>query len=880
MKLNRREFLSAGTAAGGSLLLPQSPTLRHSVTQQQAVEPVEPAETMRNSHGLPDLKPARWIWFPSGRTLPNTFILFRRELKLPKKPMRATGWICADSRYRFEVNGQRVQWGPAPSDPRWPEADPLDLTGRLQVGMNALAATVLFYGEGDGASALGRPGFLFWLELEYAGGQVERVVSNARWQVQLCRAWVLGHPKRWYLRALQEEFDARHYPYGWSQPGFNTDSGWLPAMELNGSPNQPALCTDYHHYSLELDPGPNYAELRRRSIPMLRESLVAVKRLSETYWLDWQQRPEDYFDFRIPDAFRAESGNVARESGPEEWTVNLSNGRAAALTFEFVEQIVGWPSFTIEAPAGTVVELLVQEAHALGGPPLLNTHFDSWTRFICREGKNDFETFDFESLRWLQLHIRSTRETVRLSNLRVRRRAYPWSYQPQIVTNDSKLNRLFGATVNTLVNCAQETLVDGMARERQQYSGDAGHQIHALHLACGAQEQVARYLATWSQGMTKDGYFLDCWPGYDRLARLEERQLDLTQWGPLLDHGVGFNFDCWYHYLYTSDLDALREPYPRLLRFATYLQELIRSDGLLPVEDIGIPTVWLDHVAYQRQRHKQCAFNLYVAAAMESALAPLCRTFGNSRQADAATHFGHHLRDAAIRSFWSSREGKFVNNLPWLDEELLPRTCDRSLATSILFDQCPDGQIEGALRSLVECPPEMGFSYPANACWRLWALAKGGRGDVIIDDLRQRWAIMNSVKLNNTLQEDWHSEPDSSQQWSHCPVVPVYIAFQGLMGLKPLEPGFHRYEIQPQLGDLDDIELTAFTIQGEIAMKSQKSRNGREITLKLPSGCQGELVLQDSESVELPESPFPAPASHRRFVLPAGRVFTFEICHG
>ena len=79
-------------------------------------------------------------------------------------------------------------------------------------------------------------------------------------------------------------------------------------------------------------------------------------------------------------------------------------------------------------------------------------------------------------------------------------------------------------------------------------------------------------LTTFSQGMTKDGYFLDCWPAYDRLARLMERQLDLTGWGPILDHGVGFNFDCWHHYLYTGDLDALREPYPRLLRFAQYLQ--------------------------------------------------------------------------------------------------------------------------------------------------------------------------------------------------------------------------------------------------------------------------------------------------------------------
>lgn len=74
---------------------------------------------------FPDLQPARWIWYPSGRCLPNTFVLFRRAIELREKPKCATGWIAAESRYKLEVNGQRLQWGPPPSDPRWPEADPL-----------------------------------------------------------------------------------------------------------------------------------------------------------------------------------------------------------------------------------------------------------------------------------------------------------------------------------------------------------------------------------------------------------------------------------------------------------------------------------------------------------------------------------------------------------------------------------------------------------------------------------------------------------------------------------------------------------------------------------------------------------------------------------
>jgi len=87
-----------------------------------------------------NLSPARWIWYPSERTLQNTFVLFRRQLDLPEKPLRAKGWVAADSRYLLEANGQRVQWGPAPCDPRWLEVDPMDLTALLRAGANTTGA--------------------------------------------------------------------------------------------------------------------------------------------------------------------------------------------------------------------------------------------------------------------------------------------------------------------------------------------------------------------------------------------------------------------------------------------------------------------------------------------------------------------------------------------------------------------------------------------------------------------------------------------------------------------------------------------------------------------------------------------------------------------
>ena len=878
-KISRREFFR-NVAAGGlglSLVPLSSPGSIQSRWPKSKPLPI-PSSTYPSRQAI-DLSPAQWIWYPSERTLPNTFVLFRRTIRLGASPTRARGWILADSRYRLFVNGTRAQWGPAPSDPRWVEVDPLDLTNMLHEGENVIGAEVLYYGHGDGTWPIGKPGFIFSLDIEGTDGNLEKIVSDSSWLVHLARSWRTGQYKRWYLRALQEEFDARLYPFGWTAKDFKPTEGWLPAMGLDCPADKPVICSSYPEYALEIQATKEISELRPRSVPLMKELIVPAKQLTESLWLKWRRPPEDYFENRSPHCYDVIWEPCATKTGASSWRVVLDGSRAAALTFEFEEQIVGWPCFTVEAPAGTIIELMVQEAHAVGGPALLNTQFHAWTRFVCKQGINEFETFDFESCRWVQLHIRGASGEVTVYDVGVRRRIFPWPNEPKIACSEPSLQRLFQASLNTLNNSAQETVVDGMARERQQYSGDGAHQLHGIFYAFGETRLPARYVATFSQGITLDGYFLDCWPAYDRLARLMERQLQLTFWGPLIDHGVGFNFDCWHHYLYTGDLEALREAYPRLLKFCQYLTSIRGKDGLLPVEGLGVPSVWIDHDAFKLQRHKQCPFNLYAAAMLTHALAPLCKAFGDPAWQKAAGGLGAEILKATVKKFWDRKSGRFVDNLPWVQEEKETKLSDRSLATAILFDQCPGMMALPSLKALAETPPEMGFSYPANAGWRLWALAKGGRADVVVSDLRKRWATMASVRLNNTLQESWEVHPDSTSQWSHCPVAPLYVLYMSIAGIKPLVPGFRRFEVVPQFADIQGLELAAQTVQGPIVIATKGLEGEREITVESPTNAQGEIALDKSESISLERKDGAAPLGRVRYKLPPGKKVVLQLKH-
>lgn len=795
-----------------------------------------------------DLSPAKWIWYPAGRTLQNTFVLFRKDIVLDKKPHKAIGWILADSRYRLFVNGKRIQWGPAPSDPRWQEADPIDLTAFLTEGKNVIAVEVCFFGSGDGTHPMGKPGFILNLDMDQ-----EKLVTDASWDCFLAKSWRPGQYKRWFLRSLQEEFDARLYPYGWDTSDFKPDENWTKAILVSQDGKEPSVCNSSSEYVWEIFGDKQLSEIRKRSIPSMREFDFHATTLEESMWIHWKRPAEDYFDLLVSDAFETIDKPITRSLGDGEWEISPQGNYAAALTFSFPEQGVGWPHFTIDAPEGTIVELLVHEAHQKGGPALINSHFNSWSRFICKEGINHFETFDFESFRWLQLHIRNFNRPIKIASVGMRRRIYPWKSEPTIVISDDTIQHVVNAAVNTLFNCAQETLVDGMARERQQYSGDGSHQLHAVIQTLGDITLPYRFVNTFSQGLSIDGYFMDSWPAWDRLARTVERQMHLTGWGPILDHSIGFCFDAFHYYMYTGDLQGLKEVYPRLLSFFSYLYKLTdKSEHLVPVENLGMCSVYIDHEAYKQTKHKQLALNLYIVAMCRNALSTLCQAFGDTQKADEINQYAADILQGCIQKFWDKEQQVYVNNLPWKDEEGEIRYCDRSLATALIFDLCPNGETAKALNLLEQSPAEMGVSYPCNAVWPLWALVKYRKINTVLSDLRKKWGNMSSVWANNTLQEFWQAYPDEGSQWSHCAMYPLIALNQGIAGVHPLKPGCERIKMEPQLGDLEHIRFDVQTPKGAIQFSAQGIKGKRELRLQIPESLSIELRLDKREKVDLP----------------------------
>lgn len=800
------------------------------------------------------IAPAKWIWIPSERTLPCTFVLFRKDFYIEKDeplPSLVTGWISADSRYLLYINGHRIQFGPAPHDPRHAEADPINSIGLLQQGRNTVAVHVLFYGQGDGTWPTGKPGLICRLN---AGKHV--IATDETWQCAYDPSHTPGRSKRWYLRALQEVCDTNELNPNWNDPNFPIPNNWYNAHELQIPSSQSAFSQPGASYNEdEMCVSPEKTTLKPRMIPPVQEDFVQAKFLF-AHKIKWKGDPSDWFRFRTPVGFETELFS--------EDPFNLENfgteEQNFLITFELPTEMVGFPMFLAQTNQPVFVDYIFNESKK-PDQVFLDSHFYSWTSFKTSTTKRRYETFDYECTRYLQLHITlPPNATFNLSVVGIRER---WLLPKSLHlanTSDKEITRILAASFNTLLNSAVETIVDGMARERQQYSGDCSHQLHAVRLGFGEWSLSRRFLEQFGYGQMLNGVWFDSWPGYDRYARLAQRQIGASGWGSLVDHSIGFVIDHVNHWLETGDRKPFENHKLQIQKFEDYLDSITALDGLLKVDEIGAEAVWIDHDAYQKQSHKRLALNLYWLQ-MKAMLAWI------KGEEPSISRLIENIK----RLFFDPRLGTLrANNFEPKSSSL--RYCDRSLAHLIWLEKHGIRIVEDLSKSidiLTKMPKSLGISYPANSIWRHWSWAAIGRVDLILKEYRERWLTMYSVINNGTIQEAWVSGPGTSSLMSHCAVSPTIVFQTVILGVSfDPEGGIH---IRPQLADLKDVVIKCFTPKGSIQMKTwgdPEEFQSAEINVN------HELTIHTTKKIDETSRPF-----HNEFVtkIPPSTNYVFTV---
>ena len=196
------------------------------------------AEGWVEAEVLADYGEEPWGKLPRRMGKPRQSIMVRRDFTLPNRAARARAYVSGLGMYELWINGMRV--GSDIFTPGWThypkrvQYQVYDVTDLLTPGENAVGAIL---GNGWWSGGLGWGGglfrfakenenlrFLLQLEMECAGGSIQRIVTDRGWTAHLSPI----HEDSLYHG---ETYDARLEIPGWNQPGFDS-SNWQPVEEL------------------------------------------------------------------------------------------------------------------------------------------------------------------------------------------------------------------------------------------------------------------------------------------------------------------------------------------------------------------------------------------------------------------------------------------------------------------------------------------------------------------------------------------------------------------------------------------------------------------------------------------------------------------------
>lgn len=183
---------------------------------------------------------ASWISYPDCQNATNTWLAFRKEINLTRKPEKALVNIAVDSKYWLWVNGELavfeggVKRGPTPTDTYF---DEVDIAPFLSEGKNSLTILVWYFGK-DGFShkSSGKAGLLFQSQID---GQW--VLSDQSWLSAIHPSYEsTGNPHpNFRLPESNIRYDARNSLGDWTALDYKQSGAWKAAKEYGFPPVAP-----------------------------------------------------------------------------------------------------------------------------------------------------------------------------------------------------------------------------------------------------------------------------------------------------------------------------------------------------------------------------------------------------------------------------------------------------------------------------------------------------------------------------------------------------------------------------------------------------------------------------------------------------------------
>jgi hypothetical protein len=415
--------------------------------------------------------------------------------------------------------------------------------------------------------------------------------------------------------------------------------------------------------------------------------------------------------------------------------------------------------------------------------------------------------------------------------------AYPFEKKAIFESSDPSLIPIWDVGWRTARLCAGETYFDCPYYEQLQYAGDTRIQALISMYVAGDDRLMRKMLVDFNDSRIPDGLTQSRYPAY-------KKQII----PPYSLFWIAMVYDYWMH---RQDKIFVQQFLPGISDVLSWFEQHINDDRLLG------PLEWWNFVDWTEewQWDPEIGFGGSPESARNgnSALLSLQYVYTLDYASALFRGFGDEPR-ARKYSLQSEKIKKAVFDLCWDDKrQLLADTPDRQTFSQhtnimgVLTNSIPEVEQKNVMQRTISDPDLIQATFYFQF-YLFEAIKKVGMGDEYLS-LLQPWHKM----IDNGLTT-FAEKPDPTRSDCHAwSASPNYHLLSLVAGISPAAPGFNKIVIEPNLGNLSEINISMPHPQGTLSVDLAKiNHSGIRGNITLPAGISGTFIWKN-ETIELRE---------------------------
>ena len=386
--------------------------------------------------------------------------------------------------------------------------------------------------------------------------------------------------------------------------------------------------------------------------------------------------------------------------------------------------------------------------------------------------------------------------------------------------SDEEINKIWEVGAYTMDLTTREFFMDGIKRDRWTWSGDA------------IQSYLMNYYLRFDTECVKR-----------TIRQLRGKDPVTAHVNTIMDYTFYWFKSVLDYYEYTGDVDFIREMWPRMVTLMDYVEGRLDANGMAEGQpDDWIFVDWVDFPMHKRGT--LCFEQILLMKAMET-MAVCAQLLGIDKN-------DYHKKSEALRekinqTFWSNDEKAYYHAIE--DGQMNKQVTKFPNMFAILYGLSHEDQRRDIMQSVMLNPDVAPITTPYMRFYELEVLCMDGLHTQVLKEMRDYWGGM----LREGATSFWEKYVPSETGIQHLAMYgrpygkslchawgasPVYLLGKYYLGVKPTQPGYKEYSVEPHLGDLEWMEGDVPTPHGMIHIYMDR----KQIKIRATEG-RGTLIL-------------------------------------